>query len=59
MLHTALGINIAYFAAPDINEIFTDVQNDAPGAVELYNLVTTASSLNLTYFVGRSTRRDG
>ena len=41
MLHTALGINIAYFAAPDINEIFTDVQNDAPGAVELYNLVTT------------------
>lgn len=39
MLHKALGISIAYFKAPDINEFFEDVQNVDAYALMLYDLV--------------------
>lgn len=38
-LHEALGININYFAAIDIHEFFEDVDNETPGASQLYDLV--------------------
>mgnify|MGYP000863934312 CR=1 FL=1 len=41
LIHEALDININYFRAPDIQEIFSDVSNDEAGAMELYDLVTT------------------
>lgn len=40
LLHKALGININYFAATDINEYFSDVKNSDAGAGALYDLVT-------------------
>jgi S-layer homology domain. len=41
MLHSALNININYFAATDISEYFTDVKNSETGSSELYDFVTT------------------
>lgn len=41
MLHKALGINIAYFKATDINEYYDDVKNEDAYASNLYDLVTT------------------
>lgn len=41
MLHKALEIKIAYFAATDIKEFYNDVESKAPGASELYDLVST------------------
>lgn len=41
MLHKALGININYFAAPNISEYFSDVKNGDKGSNELYDLVTS------------------
>ena len=38
-LHEALDININYFAAIDIHEFFDDVDNETPGASQLYDLV--------------------
>lgn len=40
MLHRAIGITINYFAAPDITDFYNDVDNDDPGAGELYDLVS-------------------
>lgn len=40
MLHKALGIQIAYFKAPDIKDYFTDVKQDAVYASALIDLVT-------------------
>lgn len=40
MLHSAVGFNVQYFRAPDIREYFGDMQNDSPGAIELYELVS-------------------
>lgn len=42
LLHKALSIKINYFAATDIGEYFSDVQNSDTGAGELYDLVTAA-----------------
>ena len=39
MLHKALGININYFAAIDIGEFYSDVNNSDAGASALYDLV--------------------
>ena len=39
-LHEILEININYFAAPDIKDYFTDMNNDDVGANELIDLVT-------------------
>jgi len=40
MLHKALGINIMYFKAPDITEIYGDVKNEDAYASALMDLVT-------------------
>jgi hypothetical protein len=40
MLHKALDIQIEYFKAPNITDYFTDVEQDAPYASELIDLVT-------------------
>ena len=40
MLHKALGIEIMYFKAPDITEIFDDVKNEDVYASALIDLVT-------------------
>ena len=40
LLHKALNIKVAYFAAPDIGEYYSDVKNSDPGASQLYDLVT-------------------
>lgn len=40
MLHRALDIQIAYFAAPDIKDYFDDVAADAPYASAVIDLVT-------------------
>lgn len=40
MLHKALGIQIAYFKAPDIKDYFADVEQDAPYASAIIDLVT-------------------
>jgi hypothetical protein len=39
-IHEILEININYFAAPDIRDFFTDMNNDDAGANELIDLVT-------------------
>lgn len=39
-IHDALDISINYFAAPDIKEYFTDMDNNDAGANELIDLVT-------------------
>ncbi len=40
MLHKTLNIQICYFRAPDITEIYDDVKKDAPYADMLYDLAT-------------------
>lgn len=40
LLHRVLGINIAYFVAPDITKTFDDVKNEDWYASNLINLVT-------------------
>jgi len=39
-IHKALGISINYFAATDIGDYYSDVENTAVGASRLYDLVT-------------------
>ena len=39
-IHDALDISINYFAAPDIKDYFTDMDNNDAGANELIDLVT-------------------
>ncbi len=41
MLHKALDIHIEYFAAPNIKDYYSDVENSDSGASQLYDLVTT------------------
>ena len=41
LLHKALGININYFAAPDIKDYFSDMTGTDIGANELIDLATT------------------
>lgn len=41
LLHKALGLNINYFAAPDIQSYFADMKNTDTGANELIDLKTT------------------
>jgi hypothetical protein len=40
LLHKALGININYFAAPDVRDDFDDMENTDAGANALIDLVT-------------------
>lgn len=40
LLHRALDIELEYFDKPDIKDLFDDVENDTPGAGELYDLVS-------------------
>lgn len=42
LLHKALDININYFAAPDIEKVFSDVKNSDAYACDIYDLVTTS-----------------
>ena len=41
LLHRALGININYFAAPDVKYYFEDMENTATGAAQLIDMATT------------------
>lgn len=41
LLHKALDIRLEYFVKPDIKDFFNDVENEAPGADALYDLVST------------------
>ena len=41
LLHKAIGININYFAAPDVKNYFEDMENTDTGANELIDLATT------------------
>ena len=49
-LHEALDININYFAAVDIHDFFGDVENETPGATQLYDLVISGILEPSEYF---------